>query len=112
MKVNIRWGLMLLLVAGCSARPLKPEAGSVMIVINKPDTARCEYLGGIIGSPGNWITEDYASNEVLMLGAGNDLRNQAYDMGGNTIHLRQVDDASAWMGAASISITGLVYRCR
>ena len=104
---------MVLFLAGCSARPLKPEATSVMIVINKPDTARCQYLGEITGSPGNWVADDYTSNEVLMVGASNDLRNQAYEMGGNTIHLQQVDDSSAWniLGTTSISITGLVYHC-
>ena len=116
MKVTIWWGwvLMVLLIAGCSALPLKPEASSVLIVINKPDTDQCTYLGEIIGSPGNWVTEDYTSNEALMVGASNDLRNQAYDMGGNTIHLQKVDDSSAWVlpGTASISVTGLVYHCK
>lgn len=114
MKVNIWWVLMALLMTGCSAHQLKPEASSVMLVLNKPDTAQCKYLGEIIGSPGNWGTEDYSSNEVLMVGASNDLRNKAYDMGGNTIYLQKVNDASSWvlLGTTSISLTGLVYLCK
>ena len=114
MKVTSWWVLMVVLIAGCSALPLKPEAGSVTIVIDKPDAAQCTYLGKITGSPGNWVTEDYTSNEVLMVGASNDLRNQAYDMGGNTIHLQKVDDSSVWVlpGTTSISVTGVVYHCK
>ena len=114
MKITVLWVLMVVLLAGCSAHELRPEASSVTIVINKPDTARCTYLGEITGSPGNLVTEDYTSNEVLLVGASNDLRNQAYDMGGNTIHLQKVDDSGAWvlLGTTSISITGLVYHCR
>ena len=114
MKVAIWWVLMVVLLAGCSAHELRPEASSVTIVINKPDTARCTYLGEITGSPGNLVTEDYTSNEVLLVGASNDLRNQAYGMGGNTIHLQKVDDSSAWIltGTTSISVTGRVYNCK
>ncbi len=114
MKVTIWLALAALTIAGCSAHQLRPEAGSVTIVINKPDPARCTYLGEITGSPGGWVTEDYTSNEVLMVGASNDLRNQAYDMGGNTIHLQKVDDSSAWIltGTTSISVTGGVYHCK
>ena len=105
---------MVLLIAGCSTPQLKPEASSVKIVINIPDTAQCKYLGEITGSPGNWGTEDSNSNEALMVGASNDLRNQAYDMGGNTIYLQKVNDASSWvlLGTSSISLTGHVYHCK
>lgn len=114
MKIAVLWVLMVVLLAGCSAHELRPEASSVTIVINKPDTARCTYLGEITGSPGNLVTEDYTSNEVLLVGASNDLRNQAYGMGGNTIHLQKVDDSSAWIltGTTSISVTGRVYNCK
>ena len=114
MKITVWWVPMALLIAGCSAHQLKPEASSVMLVINKPDTAQCKFLGEIIGSPGNWGTEEYSSNEVLMVGASNDLRNQAYAMGGNAIYLQKVNDASSWilLGTTSISLSGLVYHCK
>ncbi len=113
MKVNIWWVLMVLLMAGCSAPQLKPEASSVKIVINMPDTAQCNYLGEIIGSPGNWSNEDSGSNAALMVVASNDLKNQAYDMGGNTIYLQKVNSTSSWLlGTTSLSLSGHVYHCK
>ncbi len=114
MRVNIWWVLALPLIAGCSAPQLKPEASAVKIVINKPDTAGCKYLGEITGSPGNWGTEESGAREALMVGASNDLRNQAYDMGGNVIYFQKINDESSWvlLGTTSISLTGLVYQCK
>lgn len=111
MKTNIL--LMLVLLTGCTALPLRPEANSVMIVTDKPDMTKCKYLGETIGSEGNWATGDYTSNKDLMIGARNDIRNQAYDMGGNTVHMQHVNSAQAWgsLGTTNISIAGIVYKC-
>jgi hypothetical protein len=113
MKALIIPALTLLLLTGCSALPLRPEANSVMIVTDKPDAATCKYLGETIGSEGNWVSGDYTSNKEMMIGARNDLRNQAYAMGGNIVHLQQVNSSQAWgaLGTTNISIAGIVYRC-
>ncbi len=113
-KVLFWWRLlMVLLMAGCSSPKLRPEASSVRVVLNTPDTSQCKYLGKVTGSPGNWGTEDYKSHSALMEGASNDLRNKAYGMGGNTVYLQNINDTSSWflLGTSSISLTGLVYQC-
>ncbi len=116
MNVNNWWVIMLLLIAGCSAPQLRPEASSVRLVINKPDTAQCKLLGEITGYPGNWGTEADESHNALMEAASNDLRNKAYAIGGNIIYLQKVDDSASisWIlsGTTSISLTGLVYQCK
>ena len=71
--------LALLTVAGCSARAVRPEAQSIEIVSQAPDKSACNYLGEVVGSQGNWITGDFTSNENLVTGARNELRNAAYE---------------------------------
>ena len=68
--------LALLTVAG---RAVRPEAQSIEIVSQAPDKSACNYLGEVVGSQGNWITGDFTSNENLVTGARNELRNAAYE---------------------------------
>ncbi len=74
--------LMLFLV-GCAATTLKPEAEKVRILQNEPKG--CKYLGEVTGNQGNFLTGSFTSNENLETGARNELKNQAAQMGANTL---------------------------
>lgn len=104
--------LSVLLLAGCSANPTTPQGKSVELVTEKP-TGNCKPLGDAVGSQGNWFTGDYTSNKNLLVGARNDLRNKAAEMGGNYVWVQNSSNTNAWgsLGTTNTTVLGVVYRC-
>ena len=102
-----------LLLVGCSAAPLTPQATQVELHTEKPSGA-CKSLGEAVGDQGNWVTGDFTSNKDLLLGARNSLRNKAAEMGGNYVWLQNTMNASAWgsLGTTNTTAVGMVYRCQ
>lgn len=100
------------LLVGCSAISPTREGKSVELVTEKP-AANCKQLGDAIGSQGNWFTGDYTSNKNLLLGARNDLRNKAAEMGGNVVWVQNSANTNAWgsLGTTNTTVLGVVYRC-
>jgi hypothetical protein len=100
-------------LSGCAAVQVVPEAASVDIVIEHPDKSKCKFLGEVIGSQGNWFTGDYTSNENLMIGARNELRNETYKLGGNVVFIQNMANASAWgsLGTTNTTAVGKAYKC-
>ena len=74
---------------------------------------KCVFLKEVSGSQGNWVTGDFTSNEDLMVGARNTLKNNTYKLGGNVVHVHEVSNASAWKatGNTATAITGGAYSC-
>ena len=113
---------LLLVLAGCAANPLNPQAQKVRLVTADPKD--CEYLGEVTGNQGNFFTGGWTSNANLETGARNDLKNQAAQMGGNTVQLlttRAGQTGSFGVGNGSgggtseqtnVTYVGAVYRCR
>ncbi|CBG89666.1 DUF4156 domain-containing protein [Citrobacter rodentium] len=107
-----------LLLSACSANSLKAGAGQVRITHNEPGKA-CSWLGDVTGSQGNFFTGGWTSNSNLETGARNDLKNQAWEMGGNLVVLltqRAGQTGSAYQGSGSsqqtnVTLSGSVYRC-
>ncbi|WP_085277142.1 DUF4156 domain-containing protein [Pseudogulbenkiania subflava] len=102
-----------LVLAGCSAIPVRPEAAFVEIVNEPPPKASCKFLGEVVGSQGNWFTGDYTSNKNLLIGARNDMRNQAYELGGNVVYIQDMKNTNAWgsLGTTNTTAVGRAYRC-
>jgi len=100
------------LLIGCSAISPTREARSVELVTERP-TGNCKQLGDAVGSQGNWLTGDYTSNENLLLGARNDLRNKAAEMGGNTVWVQNMANTNAYRssGTTNTTVLGVVYHC-
>ena len=98
---------------GCSAHSVKPGAETVEIVIEQPDRNLCEFKGEIVGSQGNWFTGDFTSNESLMIGARNELLNQAYEMGANVVYMQDMKNTNAWgsLGTTNSTAIGKAYKC-
>lgn len=101
------------LLSACSAIQTTPAGALVELVNDKPQ-GDCRALGETVGSQGNFFTGNYTSNKNLMIGARNDLRNQAANMGGNLVHVQNVSNASAhgaW-GTSNTTVVGTVYNCQ
>jgi hypothetical protein len=113
--------LVALELAACSAVPLDPHAQRIRIVTADP--VGCEYLGEVTGNQGNSFTGGFTSNANLETGARNDMKNQALQMGANTIHLlttragqtgsMAIAQGSGGGGSEQTNVTyvGAAYRC-
>lgn len=101
-----------------SANNLNQGAERVRITNTEP-TGNCTFLGEVTGSQGNFFTGGWTSNSNLETGARNDLKNQAYSMGGNVVVIltqRAGQTGSAYFGSGSsqqtnVTLSGTVYRC-
>lgn len=100
------------LLAACSATSTTRQGNAVELGTEKP-ADNCKPLGDAVGSQGNWLTGDYTSNKNLLIGARNDLRNQAADMGGNYVWVQNSANTNAWgsAGTTNTTVLGVVYRC-
>lgn len=112
MKILL-YSVVALVLCGCAPKELVSEAKIVKIVYETPDKNRCTHLGEVIGSQGNWITGDYTANKDLIIGARNELRNEAYKLGANVVHMETMKDAQAWgsLGTSNTTAIGQAYIC-
>ncbi|UTF60279.1 DUF4156 domain-containing protein [Gilvimarinus sp. DA14] len=109
LKLGIAGSAFLVLV-GCAAKPLNPEATGVFISNEKP-SEECEFVKEIYGGQGNWWTDDITSTKALTEGSRNDLRNQAYAAGANYVHVQQVERNESFAGGGKMAMTGHAYKC-
>lgn len=102
-----------LILSGCSAIAVKPEANLVSVVTEEAGLKQCKFLGEIAGSQGNWITGGYTADKDLMIGARNALKNAAYDLGGDTVYLQQTSSSGRYMasGLSNATLIGKAYKC-
>lgn len=99
-------------LSACSAIPIMPQAASVELVNEKPNDT-CKFIAEIAGSQGNWFTGDWTTNEDLVIGARNEIRNKAYRLGGNLVHVQDMKNTNAWgsAGTSNTTVIGKVYKC-
>lgn len=98
---------------------LDPEARFVRIVTNEPDG--CKYLGEVYGYQSGSSLNDSQS----MQGAINNAKNEAYKVGGDTLHFLSNNQKTSYISSDrgvvmldpsnvstnETSIVGLVYKC-
>lgn len=104
-------------LAGCASIELKPEASRVRVMQSEPKG--CKYLGEVTGSQGNAFTGDFTSNENMETGARNDLKNKAFDLGGNVVSIitnraGQTASYGQYGGGSSqtnVTLSGTVFSC-
>jgi hypothetical protein len=109
--------MLAVVVSGCTAKVLKPEAARIRVAISEPPG--CEYLGEVTGAQGNFLTGAWTSNESLETGARNDMKNKALVMGGNVIVMLanragQTGSVGRYGGGSqqtNVAYSGAVYRC-
>ena len=104
--------LVALTLAGCAATSVTPQGAAVELVTARP--AGCKVIGEVVGKQGNVFSGDFTTNENLMIGARNDLRNRAAAMGGNVVHMQDTLNATHpySAGAVSTTIVGTVFACQ
>ena len=99
-------------LAGCAAKDLRPEAKRIPILTHEP--RGCFYLGEVTGNQGGWKGE-WTSVENLETGARNDMKNKAYEMGGNAIHMlgNRASESGHWdKTGGHTKQTDVVYTAR
>ncbi len=115
MNCSRRLGITLLglMIAGCAAVQLLPEARAIELVNDPPDRTICKFLGEVVGSQGNFFTGDYTSNKNLVVGARNELRNEASKLGANVVHVQDQKNTNAHdsLGTTNTTVVGKAYRC-
>lgn len=106
-------GIVIIGLSGCGPKTLSKEATIVELVNEKPDTNSCKFLGEIVGSQGNWFTGDFTSNEDLVVGARNELRNKAHKLGGNIVYIQDMKNTNKYssLGTTNTTAIGKVYNC-
>lgn len=100
-------------ILGCAAKSVLPEAQAVEIVNEMPDKSNCKFVGEIVGSQGNWLTGDFTSNKNLVIGARNELRNEAYKLGANIVYIQDMKNTNAHgsLGTTNTTAVGKAYKC-
>jgi Domain of unknown function (DUF4156) len=100
-------------LVGCAATSVAPGAQVVELVNEPPNPSRCKFLGEVVGSQGNWITGDYTSNKNLVIGARNEMRNEAHKLGGNLVYVQDLKNTNARGSAGTTNTTavGKAYAC-
>lgn len=105
--------LVMLGLVGCAANPVIKGAERVELTSERPDGNSCEYLGEVVGSQGNWVTGDFTSNEDLMIGARNELKNEAFKLGANVVFVEGMANTNAWgsLGTTNTTAIGKAFKC-
>ena len=103
MKTTLIAAAAAALLAACSATPVSQAGSQVEIVTERP--AGCRMLGEVVGSQGNVFSGDFTTNENLMVGARNDLRNKAAAMGGNVVQMQNSLNATHPYSAGAVKST-------
>ncbi|HDV5697976.1 TPA: DUF4156 domain-containing protein [Legionella pneumophila] len=86
MKKLLSASVITLMITGCAAIPVDPQAERVIASPN-PAPKGCKYVGQVVGNQGNFFTGGFTSNRNLEEGAMNDLKNKASKKGANYIQL-------------------------
>jgi len=117
--MNIRFPLILsipVLVSGCAAAPLvSPDASHILVTRNAP-AEECMFVGEVLGSQGNFWSAEFTSDEDLVRGARNRMRDEAYNLGANFVQIEMENQSQntadqSLGGVYSSVIIGNAYVC-
>ncbi|WP_375321052.1 DUF4156 domain-containing protein [Aliivibrio logei] len=108
MKTLLISTLSLFLLSGCisTTQPLDNDSSSITLHYSENMSRQCSELGTVTGSEGHWYTFFFISNKDLMVSAVNDIKNEAYSLGANTVILQDPMPFNT-----SITLLGTAYSC-
>ncbi|WEM44731.1 DUF4156 domain-containing protein (plasmid) [Photobacterium sp. DA100] len=110
MRKVVLAGLISLLLVGCTtpSEELLPQAGQVRVFTTSlPSLDSCSWVGEVTGNEGHWYSYLFYSNDLLIQGAVNELKNNAYQMGADTVVTMSPHNFTT-----SVSLLGTAYDCR
>ncbi len=105
-------------MGGCSA--VKVKAGAERVIVSKtPAPKGCKFMGTVVGEQGGSLSGAWTSNKNLALGAMNDMKNKAFDLGANYVSLENstagntMSGGSYGFGGGQTDVThaGNAYKC-
>ncbi len=108
--------LMLGFVLTSHAQTSPPtEPKSVMMLLGEQDLARCQFLGEVTGS--SLDSENDATYMDRLISARDKLRNETAKLGGNTVHVGNIDARNAGRFEIpgtdkKITYSGKAYFCK
>ena len=105
--------LPLMILAGCAAKPNNSGTEHILLTSHKADES-CKFLGEVRGTQGNLLTATFTSDEHLIQGARNELRNLAATMGANYVVIEQQNQSinlGGFGGAYNSTLFGNAYKC-
>jgi len=110
---NIKKPLLLLYclaLSSCSlldTHQIDDLAKQIKIYSDHEQVKDCRYVGEIVGSEGHWYSFFFLSNSLLTLSSIIDLKNQAYGIGANSVH---IDNHMGFN--TSVTFIGQAYDCQ
>ena len=106
-------GISTLAIIGCAAKEIAPGSEKIMLTSHAAPS-HCEFIGEVSGSQGNIMTSDFTSDENLIKGARNEMRNKAFELGANFVVIEnqsQSQNTSGSGGAYNATIIGNAFIC-
>ena len=91
--------------AACTPIALSPQASRVLAT-RQPAPAHCTFLGTVVGTQGGAFSGKYTSNENLAIGAMNDLKNKAAQIGANYVVIENAVAGNTMSGGGVFMGTG------
>ena len=110
MKKTLSAGLISLFLLGCvtPSEELIPQADQVRVLTTSlPSLDKCRWVGEVTGNEGHWYSYLFYSNDALIQGAVNELKNNAFLMGADTVVTMSPHNFTT-----SVSLLGTAYDCR
>ncbi|QIQ21888.1 DUF4156 domain-containing protein [Zophobihabitans entericus] len=102
------------LLSACSANSLDKGAETVAILDSPPPYGTCQLMGEVMGSQGNWFTGGYTTNTNLLIGARNELKNEAYKLGADSVYIQTTHNTQteSSAGTSNSTLFGNAYKCK
>lgn len=99
-----------LLLSSCSllsTHAIQQGANEVRLYEEYSVVEECLFVQDIIGTEGHWYNHLFISNKALIQAAVNDIKNQAFKLGANTVLLH-----SNLLFTSSVTLRGQAYNCK
>lgn len=89
-----------------STHQIQQDANQVRLYEEYSVIEECRFIQEIIGTEGHWYNHLFISNKTLIQAAINDLKNQAWALGADTVLLN-----SNLLFTSSVTLVGQAYSC-
>ncbi len=106
--------LVAIVLMACACSAINVQRGAQLVRVTNTEPGReCKFLGDVTGSQGNRFTGGFTSDANLETGARNDLKNKAFELGGNVVYVltQRESQTGNSRDRKNVTLSGNVYRC-